>query len=654
MVGPFDPRLVALSRSLSRSAGAALALVGCLVLCGWAFDIAVLKSVFPGLVTMKPNTALAFILAGVSLRTVAAGRTTRFQSYLGRGGAVAVVLIGSLTLSEYLWGWDLGIDQALFAEPLAATGTSHPGRMAPATALNFLLLGIALFFLERSRTYLSAQPLTLAAALISALAAVGYLYGVSDFYRIAPHYTSMALHTALSFLLLCAGILGAHPERGLIAVFVSDTAGGGMMRYLVPAVVGVPLALGWLRLMGERAGFYGTEFGVALFAMVSVVVLAGLVWWGAGILHRADAERQRAEEERERFFTLAVDMLCIAGFDGYFKRLNPAWEKTLGYSLEELRSRPFLDFVHPDDREATLAEARGLAAGEHTITFENRYRCKDGSYKWLLWNATPFPEQQLIYATARDITERKVIEEALHQAKEAAEEASRAKSEFLANMSHEIRTPMNAVIGMSELLLDTPLDSTQREYLEVVKVSAEGLLDIIDDILDFSKIEAGHLALEEEGFVLRPAVDQVMKTLAMRAQQKGLELAHFIHPQVPEVLVGDAVRLRQVLINLVSNAIKFTEQGEVVVWGEVERQTDEEVWLHFWVRDSGIGIPPEKQEKIFAAFAQADNSTTRRYGGTGLGLSISSRLVEMMTSPTRRALRIKRRKRLCVKAWSWL
>ncbi|WP_069471018.1 response regulator [Candidatus Marithrix sp. Canyon 246] len=466
-------------------------------------------------------------------------------------------------------------------------------------------------------------------------------------------------------------------------------------------------------------------------------------------------ERKQIEE----LFNLSIDMQCVIDFNGYFKQLNQAWEDTLAYHRSHLLSKPFLDFIHPNDRQSSEEFFNKLLQGEPVKNFETRYKCKDNSYRLLSWNAYPLVEQRKIYAiirditeckqnevalkdaherlltivdryraivqdqtelicryipngcisfvneaycryfnkteneligfadesdemqalirqmmenlselkpvieteyylvinhdtrwqhwvaramfnpqhelieyqlVGRDITERKQAEAELRKAKETAEAATRSKSEFLANMSHEIRTPMNGVVGMTELLLNTELSSKQREYAQIIYQSTEALQTLINDILDFSKIEAGKLSLEVAPFDLEAAVLEVARLLALTAEAKGVKLIVRYAPDAPRYLVGDAGRIRQILTNLTGNAVKFTNQGHVLIDIDCQWQSVESAQMVFNIEDTGVGIAANKLNTIFDKFTQADTSTTRKFGGTGLGLAISQQLVKMM------------------------
>jgi two-component system, sensor histidine kinase and response regulator len=571
--------------------------------------------------------------------------------------------------------------------------------------------------------------------------------------------------TPRAVVLLLAGLCFAVIFAARFAV--EGAASGVTFLYVVPIVI---LAME----LGLRGGLAAAAVALALFAAWDVLsapdvdaiayLSRAAVFALIGVLVGYMAARLRAAarsaEATARHFALAQDMLCTARFDGYFVDLNPAWEQTLGWTADELKSRPFLDFVHPDDRVQTEREAAALSTGAVTVAFTNRYRTKSGGWRWIEWSARAEVDQGLIYAAARDITARREAEqaqreaeerfrrafedsaigmgvvvvaeldehhlveandalcrmlgyaredlvgqrtlvdlahpdhlaelragihrlldgvdpvlrrelrvvradgsplwvelttslvrdedgrpiyrisqvvdvdarrraeEALREAHEQAIEASRLKSEFVANMSHEIRTPLNGVVGMADLMIETELTAEQRGYAEALRVSADALMAVIDDILDFSKIEAGKLEIEASDLVVRELLGAACAVVAPQAHAKDLELIAWCDPAVPAAVRADAHRIRQILTNLLGNAVKFTHRGEVMV--RVAPDPGDPEVLRFEVSDTGIGVEPEKLGHLFDAFAQADGSTTRRYGGTGLGLAICKQLVELM------------------------
>ena len=354
-------------------------------------------------------------------------------------------------------------------------------------------------------------------------------------------------------------------------------------------------------------------------------------------------ERMRAEEalsEERRVLRALIDnvpdFMYVKDADCRFLLANLAVARQMGAKTpEELLGKSDFDFYPPklaaifyEDEQAVIR------SGQAVVNREEKGMDSQGNESEIMTTQVPLRDKNGrisgLVGIGHDITHLKKVQAEMKVAREAAEAASRAKSEFLANMSHEIRTPLNGVMGMTDLALETELTPEQREYLETVKMSGDTLLTVINDILDFSKIEAGKIDLEAIDFDLRESLESTLKTLALRADEKGLELLCEVAPEVPEIVRGDSSRLRQIVMNLVGNAIKFTGNGEIAVKVQVEGREGLDWLCHFTVADTGIGIPEDKRKSIFEPFSQADSSTTRKYGGTGLGLTISTRLVQMM------------------------
>ncbi|MGE0158088.1 MAG: response regulator [Gemmatimonadales bacterium] len=412
----------------------------------------------------------------------------------------------------------------------------------------------------------------------------------------------------------------------------------GMGLGLVLPVVATLLEMGLAGLPMSIGGFLAAQATQPLLWIIdSTPLVLGLF---AARLGRTQAEVESLQRahldhrlgvEIDRFFTLYPDALAILSLDDLsYRRINPGFTQLLGYDADDLRGVSALDLVVEDDREDARRRARRLRQGVGIEGYEVRMRHKSGVPRWTQWKAMPLQEDGVVYAIGRDVTEAKDAHDLLVAAKEAAEEASQAKADFLANMSHEIRTPMNGILGMTGLALDTDLTPEQREFIEAVDESARSLLEILTDILDFSKIQTGRLGLVPAAFDLEECLADAFKTLSRRAGDKGVDVIYEQAADMPRLLVGDDGRLRQVLVNLVGNAVKFTQRGEIVAKAWVEGRRDNAVTLGFSVRDTGIGITEKARNRIFAAFAQADTSATRQFGGTGLGLTIASEIVGMM------------------------
>ncbi len=780
-------------RRVAQVAAAAVTSMGCIVLIGWISGIPLLTSFWPGLTSMKFNTAVSFVLAGTALFSATAGSPR--HHLLGWICSLAIIAIGAASLSQYLFGWNLSIDELLVPDWPTPIATVYPGRMSFPSAVGFLLVGSALWLSTTHRSPLPTlakarciEVLTLLSTFIAAQGLISYLYEVQPIIGVIP-FTQMALATAIAFLILGPGILFLHPHRGLIGIITANSAGGATARRLLLAAIAIPLISGWIHIETTQMGLLEIDLATSILVVSNIIIFLVLIAWNARLLHQVDLQRQAAvdalyqanedlearvsdrttelreanqslrqseerlslaiegsglgmvdldlqtghgiwsaqyfrllgyepnpsgeatlemwqervhpddlaevmqmaqqaqenqtrlhlehrviradngqiawlrifgryfysptgqatrfigvvfdnttkkqvQEERDRFFMLSPDMLCIAGLDGYFKQLNPAWEEVFGYTQAELMAEPFLSFVHPADLPKTQKIAKLHESGVPAIHFENRYRCKDGSYKWLSWMTAPWVETGLLYAVARDITERKQTEQQLIQ--QAAEinqlnvtleqrvekrtaqlqAANQELEAFSYTVAHDLRAPLRGMQGFSQALVEDygdRLDDVAKSYIQRISDSADRMNTLISDLLAYSRLSRESVRLAPVSLVQVMAEAQAQIQSDLRDRSVNLTIAE----PLPKVL-GYRSILVQILVNLLSNAIKFVDPGkqpQIRVWTEVK-----DSWVRLWVEDNGIGIEPRYQERIFGVFERLHGMDA--YPGTGIGLAI--------------------------------
>lgn len=603
-----------------------------MVLAGWATDTDVLKRVLPGLVAMNPVTALAFILTGLSLELHARAKAHSRASRWADGLALLVLVTGFSRLMSYVMDWDWSPDRWLFPGSLDHDSFPLRNRMSPNAALCFICMACGLLLVNRTtqRGRRPAEMFALATGFMALLALLGYAYQVPWLYGVGT-FIPMALHTAAVFLIASLGLFACRPKEGWMGVLVSRSPGGTLARRVIPVLIPALVLLGWLRLEGEKRGLFVAETGTTFYTVVTILTLSSLIWWTARSLHRADNVRRRLETEMERFFTLSLDMLCIAGTDGYFKRLNPAFGEILGYTDEELTSRPFIEFVHPEDRDRTTTESGEVNRGRVSGHFENRYRCKDGSYRWFWWKSHCLEKEGLIYATARDVTAQKQAEAEIRQLNSALEEratqmdaTNQELEAFSYSVSHDLRAPLRGISGFAQALEEHPglkLDDTARGYLLRVRRASERMGALIDDLLKLSRLTRAEMRLESVD--LSAQATSICQQLQQRMPERRVEWN--VAPGM--VVRGDPALMRVLLENLLENAWKFTGRREVgrIEVGQKSAADPADSRPVWFVRDNGVGFDMRYAAKLFGAFQRLHSMA--EFPGTGIGLATVQRVV---------------------------
>lgn len=635
-----------LGNRVARFSSGIVILVGCLVLIGWSFDWEVFKSILPGTATTKANTALCFLLAGMSLGLQARNQQSSLTVRMAQGSAIVVTIIGGLTLIQYIFGWNLGIDELLFQEFPTTPFTSHPGRMGDNTALDFVLSGVALQMITH-RTRLSdfiIEMATVVTGAIALLALMGYFYGVQAFHQFLFYATSMSLPSALSFLVLCGGILALRSDRGFMRTLTGNLAGSLAAQKLVPVAIAVPFILGWLIARGVQANVYDSTFGIALLSIALIYTLVLVILVVAQKLNKVDYDRKRSSDRlrsREDALKLAQSAANAGVWDWNLSTdvltCSSEYYKMHGFD-PTLPAVSWANAMLEADRVRVSLELQHAIARRSEVNSEYRIMHPTLGVRWVLTVGRLVGDAQLpqrMTGITLDITDRKQAQQEREHllaqeqsAREEAERLNRLKDEFLAALSHELRTPLNPILGWTKMMQAQKLTPTKTvQALDTIERNVQQQMRLVDDLLDLSSIIQGKLSLQSNPVELALMLSEAIATVQFSAQAKGISIKRC--GLLSLTTVGDGDRLQQIFWNLLSNAIKFTPQGGHI---KVELSTTSVETAHFaqiQITDGGIGISPEFLPHVFDQFRQADGSSTRNYGGLGLGLAIVRQLVEL-------------------------
>lgn len=643
MLSSLRPRIEALFAAIPIAAGAFAVVSGALVLMGWFLKVPFLTSLSPDWGSVKANTALGLGLAGVALILLSRESSSRRRRWTGYAVAGVVALVGAITLLEYITGWDPGFDQLLVTEPPGAPGTSAPGRMAPATALSFLLVGSALLLrrvLPR-RWIPPTQSIALVTFLLSLFALLSHLFGLA-YYGQHPSFTTMAPPTAVPFLALAVGLLLMQANHGVPAMLV-DTGPAGWMARRVPLLIPVLLLVAWLRLLGERMGFYALDVGIAGLISMSVAILSTLGWMACKSLLRADTDRRLADLARlasEEGFRATFEQAAIGIMHvrqgGAVVRANRVLGELLGYSSEELLQMTTLDLLHPDDMDAALEPARQVYEGERaSYSTEKRYVRKDGSivpvHLTLSLARTEDGEPDYFVEIVEDISQRKAAEEEIRKLNanleqrvlERTTELQQANQEleaFTYSVSHDLRAPVRAINGFTKIILEdypSELPDEVVRYLGLVANSGEYMGRLIDDLLALSRI--GRAPLRKQRVSVAEIAARAFESLHEACEGRSVRLRMGDLPDVQ----AEPTMLYQVFENLLSNAVKFTRgREEAIIRVDARQENGKTLYA---VSDNGAGFDMKYANKLFQPFQRLHSAND--FPGTGVGLAIVRRIV---------------------------